>query len=251
MQAAASALSSFFYQIGNLSLFYYHSYRALFSRPMVEETLKQTYRIGVESLPIVISVTAFVGMNIVVQAYEMLKILGAQDMAGMFLSMAAVRELAPILAAALVGAKAGCSIASELATMRIREQIDALEVMSVNPYVYLVAPRLMGAIIMIPLISIVALVSCVGAGYIAAVYQFGLNGNAFLAQVFSTMGIVDLRNVMLKSLVFAGLVGPIVSYAGFYAAGGARGVGEATNRAVVWGAIAIVTCTAILTAFLY
>lgn len=247
------AFTNFFAELGNLAVFYYYSYRSL-SRNILAETdniVKQSVRVGIESLPIVMCVTAFVGMNIVVQGYQIMRSLGAQDMVGMFLSMAAVRELAPILAAALIGAKSGCSVASELATMRIKEQIDALEVMSVDPFSYLVAPRLVAAILIVPMISIVALWCCIGAGYVVAVFQFDLNGVLFLQQVFHFMTFRDVVNVLIKSIVFASLVTPIVCYAGFHARGGAKGVGEATNKAVVWGAIVIVTSNAILTAIMY
>lgn len=243
--------SFFFTEIGKLTGFYALSYRSLFRVFERDEVVKHTFRIGFESLPIVMSVTAFVGMNIVVQGYQVMAALGAQDMVGMFLSMAAVRELAPILAAALVGAKSGCSVASELATMKIKEQIDALEVMSVDPFEYLVAPRLLASIVMIPLISIVSLWCCIGAGYVVAVKQFDLNGVMFLQQVFGFMTITDVFNVIIKSFVFALVATPILCYAGFEAHGGAKGVGEATNRAVVWGAICIVTANAFLTAIMY
>jgi phospholipid/cholesterol/gamma-HCH transport system permease protein len=245
-----ATISPFFFQIGNLSLFYARSYRAVMGRQLADDVAKQMMR-GLESLPIVISVTAFVGMNIVVQGYEMMAVLGAQDMVGMFLSMAAVRELAPILAAALVGAKTGCGMASEIATMKIREQIDALEVMSIDPFRYIVAPRLIAALIIVPLITVVSLWACILAGYVVAVYQFNLNGVAFLAEVFNHMSPRDIVNVIIKSFVFAAVCFPIICYAGFQAQGGARGVGDATNQAIVWGAIGIVTINAVLTALMY
>lgn len=251
MPSSSNLLTNFLYQMGNLTFFYGRSYRALLRGAFWSDTLKHMLRIGFESLPIVTSVCAFVGMNIVVQGYQVMRTLGAQDMVGMFLSMAAVRELAPILAAALVGAKAGCSMASELATMKIKEQLAALEVMSVDLYGYLVAPRLVASVIMVPLISVIALWCCIGAGYLVAVYQFDLNGSLFLEQVFEFMSLRDLINVIIKAFVFAFVTTPILCYAGFEAQGGARGVGEATNHAVVWGAVCIVTFNAFLTAIMY
>jgi phospholipid/cholesterol/gamma-HCH transport system permease protein len=245
------AFSNFFAEIGNLSLFYSRSYRSVMRGFFNDEVLRQAFKIGFESLPIVMSVCAFVGMNIVVQGYQVMSGLGAQDMVGMFMSMAAVRELAPIMAASLVGAKSGCTIASELATMKIKEQIDALEVMSVDPFQYLVAPRLLAAIFVIPMISIVALWCCIGAGYVVAVQQYDLNGLMFMQQIFDFMSLQDVLNVLIKSLVFAMVATPILCYAGFEAHGGARGVGEATNRAVVWGAIVIITANAVMTAIMY
>jgi phospholipid/cholesterol/gamma-HCH transport system permease protein len=253
MNAISLAFGNIFAELGNLAVFYFLSYRSLahnFFRD-TDSILKQAVRMGFESLPIVMCVTAFVGMNIVVQGYQVMRSLGAQDMVGMFLSMAAVRELAPIMAAALVGAKSGCSIASELATMRIKEQIDALEVMSVDPFAYLVAPRLVASLFVVPMIAVVALWCCIGAGYVVAVYQFDLNGVLFMQQIFGFMTFRDVVNVLIKSFFFAAFATPILCYAGFEARGGAKGVGEATNRAVVWGAIVIVTTNAILTAIMY
>ncbi len=251
MTFAFAWISPFFFQIGNLATFSFRSFKALFSRYDASEVTRQMLRIGFESLPIVMGVTAFVGMNVVVQGYQIMAILGAQDLVGMFLAMAAVRELAPIMAAALVGAKAGCGMASEIATMKIREQIDALEVMSVDPYRYIVAPRLIAAIFMVPLISVVALWTAIMAGYLVAVYQYGLNGVAFLEEVFHYVSFSDVRNVVIKSFVFAAVAFPIINYAGFEANGGARGVGDATNRAIVWGSIAIISINALMTALMY
>ena len=251
LAAVISTFGNFFAELGNLAVFCFRSYRAVFKTVSFDDLVKQSFRVGFESLPIVMSVTAFVGMNVVVQGFQIMRSFGAGDLVGMFLSMAAVRELAPILAAALVGAKSGCGVAGELATMKIKEQIDALEVMSVDPYAYLVVPRLLAAVIIVPMISNVALWSTIAAGYLVAVYQYNLNGSMFLQQVFEFMSMQDVFNVLIKSVVFASITGPITCYAGFEAQGGAKGVGEATNRAVVWGAVSIVTTNAILTSIMY
>ncbi len=245
-------VQAFFYTIGDVARFTARSYRALFTtNPFTAETLRQCVEVGVGSLPIVLTVVAFVGTNIVMQGYGLLQILGATDLTGLFLAVAAVREFAPILTTAMIGAKAGSTVAGELATMRIREQIDALEVMSVDPFKYLIAPRFVAAIVTIPLVSVAALSACLSAGYVTATLQYGLNGTYFMNQVYQNMQLADLVNMMFKCFVAALAAFPTLCYAGYMAHGGPRGVGDATNRAVVWGAGIVIVLNAVLTAVLY
>ena len=125
--------------------------------PPKGQTIAEAFRIGIKSLPILLIIAAFVGTNLALQGYNAFKPLGGQRLVGMFVSLAGVRELAPIIAAAMISAKAGTEMASQIGVMKIREQVDALEVMAVNPLAYLVAPRLVGIMLVLPALTIIAI----------------------------------------------------------------------------------------------
>lgn len=238
--------------LGGLVLFARHSYATLLAtRPYMGEVVRQTFRITVGCLPLVLFVAMFIGANVVVQGYQVLRMLGAESLVGMFASMALVRELGPVLSAAMVSAKAGSEIASELATMRIRSQIDAIEMMGVDPVRFLVVPRVIGSIFAMPALTVVGLYAAIAMGWGVGVYQFGLNGSAFLEQIYTTSGLDDLGAAILKSIAFGGTLVVIQCFAGFEARQGPQGVGLATNKAVVAGAVAIGWINLVVSGALY
>jgi len=245
---ARQALAS----LGDLVVFSGRVYATLLTaKPYLRESVQQAHRITFGSLPVVLFVAMFIGANVVVQGYQVLKMLGAESLIGMFASMALVRELAPVLGAAMVNAKAGSEIASELGSMRIRSQIDAIEVMGVDAVKFLVIPRLVGSIFALPVLTIAGIYAAVAMGYVVNTYQFGLNGAQFLDLLFMTTKMHDLWAAVIKSLVFGSTLAVIQTYAGFHAKHGPQGVGLATNFAVVAGATAIAWLNLIVTGFLY
>ena len=219
--------------------------------PMLGEIARQINRVSIGSLFVVLLVCAFIGANMVVQGYQMLVVMGAQDLTGMFVGMAVVRELGPVLAGAMVGAKAGCEIAAEIAAMRIGQQIDALEVMAVDPYKYLIVPRVIGTLIGLPLLLAFALIGAIGSSYLVAVYQYNLNPTSFLQQLSILISLNDMLVAMLKCVVFGLATGLIECYIGFNAKPGPTGVGEATNSAIVVGAIVIAWLNLCITGIVY
>lgn len=158
-------------------------------------------------------------------------------MVGMFVALAGVRELAPMMVAAMVAAKAGTEMASQIAVMRIDEQIDALEVMAVDPHWYLVTPRLAGILLVLPPLTILSIATMVGCSYAVAVFQLGLNGGEFLAQAASATRPIDLVFCVMKSFVFGAVICLVSCFYGFTSRPGPSGVGQATNSAVVVSAV--------------
>lgn len=239
-------------RVGQYTLFVLNFIRSARHAGMpVARTLEEAWRIGVQSLPILLVISVFVGTNLALQGYNGFRPLGGQRLVGMFVALAGVRELGPIIAASMVAAKAGTEMASQIGVMRIREQIDALEVMAVNPAAWLVTPKLLGILLVLPALTVIAMFSMVLAGYLVAVYQLGLNGYEYLN--FATNGIrgVDFLYGMIKALVFGAIVCTVSCFFGFNCGKGPEGVGAATNRAVVVSAVVCVALNYFISEALY
>jgi phospholipid/cholesterol/gamma-HCH transport system permease protein len=199
--------------------------------------VEEAYKIGVFSLPILLIISTFVGTNLALQGYNAFAPLGGQSLVGMFVARAGVREMAPIMVAAMVASKAGTEMASQIAVMKIRDQVDALEVMAINPYWYLVTPRFFGIILVLPALTIISIFTLLSASYVVSVYQLGLNGSEWIALAASNIGLWDFAACSIKSIVFGVSICLISCYCGFTTKPGPSGVGQATNAAVVLSAM--------------
>lgn len=211
---------------------------AVTRRPYLSATLEQAYTIGVRSLPILLIMSVFVGTNLALQGYNAFRPIGGQRLLGMFVALAGVRELAPLMVAAMVAAKAGTEMASQLAVMRIREQIDAVEVMAVDPYWLLVVPRVLGILMVLPALTILSVTTLLGASYLVAVHQLGESGYDFMRLATSAIDGTDLIVCGVKGGAFGALIAVVSCYCGYHSAPGPAGVGRATNAAVVASAVA-------------
>ena len=227
------------------------TFRSLLGHWYGREIILAMYAIGIRSLPVVIAVAAFIGMTTCIQGAMAFNDLGSQSLVGFFCSLSLLRELGPIVAASMVGAKAGSQMAAQLGTMRVKQQIDALEVMAVDPLRFHVAPRLIAAILMVPLMVVVADAAAMSAAYLVAVHQLHLDGGQFIAQAFLFTGPADVYKGMLKGALFGATISIVCSYHGFAASGGPEGVGRATNRAVVRAAVICVFFNLALSEILY
>ncbi len=219
---------------GKLGYFAADVLSALFSRaPSGWRLLEEAYGIGVRTLPVVAVVSVFIGSNIAIQGYNLFREFGSEAFVGMFAGMACTREMGPIVAGAMVAAKAGSEMASTLATMRIREQIDALEVLAVSPMWYLVVPRFLATLAVLPLLVIFADLLSLGAAYAVAVHQLHVNSGVFTASVLSVVELGDVWKGMGKGVAFALVISVFCCFRGYFAGGGARGVGRAINHSIV------------------
>ena len=213
--------------------------------------LREAYAIGIRSLPILLIIAGFVGTNLSLQGYFAFKPLGGSRLVGMFVSLAGVRELAPIIAAAMVAAKAGTEMASQIGVMRIREQIDALEVMAVNPMAYIIAPRLLGIMLVLPALTLISIFMMVGAGLFVAVVQLGVPASAFMELAAQGVAPVDFLYGEVKAVIFGLIICTVSCWFGFTCERGPEGVGKATNQAVVSSAVICVTLNYFLSEVMY
>jgi phospholipid/cholesterol/gamma-HCH transport system permease protein len=220
--------------MGRFTWFTVDFLRAAWQRPPpLVRSMEEAYKIGVRSLPILFVISCFVGTNLALQGYLSFQTLGGSHLLGMFVGLAGIRELAPIIAASMVAAKAGTEMASQIAVMRIREEIDALEVMAVSPHWYLVTPRLLGIVLVMPALTIIAMTGMVASAWAVAVFQLDLNGPQFVHTVLETVSRRELIVSVVKSMIFGTVICLISCYCGFYTKPGPEGVGLATNHAVV------------------
>ena len=204
--------------------------------------------IGAGSTFIVGLVGIFTGMAFTVSTIVGFRQFSAEGMVGGVVALALTRELAPVLAAVVVTARAGSTMASELGNMRVTEQIDAITTMGVNPIQYLVVPRVVATTLMLPLLAVCfGMAGMVGAYIVAVVWQ-NIDPGIFLDKIKQFVEFRDIRMLVIKSCIFGFIISNICCKKGFYASGGARGVGEATAKAVVASIVAIFASDYVITA---
>ena len=206
--------------------------------------------IGVGSVFIVALTGIFSGMVLALQTTYSLRAFGAEGVVGQVVAVGLTREIAPVFAALMVAARAGSAMAAELGNMRITEQIDALVTMAVSPVQYLLSPRLLAAVLTVPLLCI--LYSCVGmaGAWLVAVRWLGVDPGIFVSNIERHLLPSDFFMGIIKAAVFGFLIAAISCTRGYHASGGARGVGQATTQAVVHSAVSILIANYMLTSLL-
>jgi phospholipid/cholesterol/gamma-HCH transport system permease protein len=216
-----------------------------------QELLRQMVKVGVNSMPVVLLTAMFTGMVLALQTFTVLSRFSAESFVGSLVALSMVRELSAVLSGLIVAGRAGSAMGAELGTMRVTEQIDALEVMATDPVHYLVVPRVWASTIMLPLL--VALGNGIGilGGYLVSVVLFKANPVSYINRTFQFMELNDLLSGLVKSAVFGFLLALIGCQQGFYTTGGAEGVGRSTTAAVVVASIAILISDFFLTKILF
>ncbi|MBU0516171.1 MAG: ABC transporter permease [Proteobacteria bacterium] len=213
--------------------------------------VKQMEFVGVKSLPVVILTGTFSGGVFALQSYYGFNQFGAEGYVGPVVALALTRELGPVLTALMVTGRAGSAMAAELGTMRVTEQIDALTVMAANPVQYLVVPRIIAGLVMMPLLTIIADLLGIVGGYLVTVRLLGVDGGLYIAKTVEYLGVADVLNGLVKALVFGLIMSLIGCYKGYYTRGGAEGVGQATTQAVVFASLTIIISDYFLTAVMF
>jgi len=206
--------------------------------------------IGAGSLFIAGLVGMFTGMAFTVSTIVGFRQFSAEGMVGGVVALALARELAPVLAAVVVTARAGSTMASELGNMRVTEQIDAITTMGVSPVQYLVMPRILATTIVLPLLALAFGIAGMFGSWLVAVVWQSIDPGMFFDRISSFVKFGDIRMLIVKSLLFGMIVSTICCKKGFHASGGARGVGEATAKAVVASIVAIFAADYVSTTFM-
>ena len=191
------------------------------------------------------------GAVIGVQGMRILDLVTAHRMLSSLLSVLVIRELGPVLAAVLVAAQGGSSFAAELGAMRIKEEIDATEVMAVDPLGWHVVPRVAAMAIVVPVLTVLADAFGIFGGYVVAVYQYGQSHGVFMTNLVELIGVFDLAASAFKGLCFGVLIGLVASWRGYHASGGAAGVGRAVNDTVVISVVSILALNYVLSSALF
>ncbi len=239
---------NFFESAGDLILFTGRTLKACVHPPFyAREFARQLIEIGFYSLPVVALTTLFSGMVIAIQTYEAVSKFSAEGAVSMVVLVAVTRELAPVMAALMVAGRIGAAMAAEIGTMQVTEQIDALTTLNTNPFKYLIAPRVLSGILMMPVLVLIGDILGVCGGYFVGVYKMDFNATTYLINTWNYLKPMDIISGLVKAGVFGFLIALMGCYNGFNSKGGAQGVGQATTNAVVSASILILIFNYLLT----
>lgn len=217
----------------------------------VRQTLEQMWRIGYNSLPVVGMTAFFTGGALALQIYLGSSRFNAEGLVASIVALGITRELGPVLAGLMVAGRVGASVAAELGTMRVTEQIDALVTLSTNPFKYLVGPRLVAAVVTLPILVAIGDTIGIMGGYIVGTRSLGFNSYAYIKNTADFLHMDDFTSGLIKAAVFGFIIALMGCYHGFNSKGGAQGVGRATTNAVVSAAILILASNFALTSLLF
>jgi phospholipid/cholesterol/gamma-HCH transport system permease protein len=222
-------------------------------RPPFEgrEWMRQMVRLGVDSIPVVFLTTMFTGMVMALQTFNGFQRVHAENFVGSVVALSILRELSPVLVGLMVTGRVGSSMAAEIGTMRVTEQIDALKALATDPVQYLFVPRVIAGIVMLPLLTILGDALGVWGGYLVAVRLMGANPVVYQSNTFQFLDVNDLWSGIVKSAVFGLILTLTGCVRGYYTTGGAEGVGKATTSAVVTASVIILLADFFLTKLLF
>ncbi|MGD9579836.1 MAG: MlaE family ABC transporter permease [Vampirovibrionia bacterium] len=213
----------------------------------LKNTLAQAAIIGFDSAPIAIIISCVSGSVIALQVSKQFILNGADAYIGGLIAVTIIREIAPLFASLAIGARAGTAIASEIANMKVTEQVDALKVLKVDPVYYLVLPRIVAAALMIPLVTILSMFLGIMGGMIIAKVVVNLHFNRFITSVWLYSDIYDIETSLIKAMVFGILIALTCSTIGLMTEGGAKEVGKSTTKAAIWTATTVVIADYLVT----
>ena len=248
LQPIGRAFWGFLESTGRLALFAIVSVSHCVRPPVYLRLIgRQLIDIGYYSLPVVGLTTLFSGMVLALQSYAGLDRAVAESVIPRIVVQSITRELSPVLSGLMVAGRIGAAMAAEIGTMRVTEQIDALTTLSTNPHKYLIAPRLIAGLTMLPLLVLVGDVIGVFGGYLVSVYKLGFNPAIFLKFTWENVDFIDVTSGLVKAACFGFIVALLGCYNGYHSRGGAQGVGAATTNAVVSASILILVSNYLIT----
>ena len=226
-------------------------YFIFYKRVKKRHFIRQIAYLGAETVPVVVITAIFTGGVIALQTYSTFSRFNAEVLIGAVVAISMGRELGPALASLMVVARVGSAMTANIGTMRITQQIDALEVMGINPIKYLVAPRIFAGVVGVPLLVIIANVSGILGGWFVAVKLFGVNEYLFWEKMKDLTQLYDFIGGLYKSVAFGLIISSVSCYFGFYTKGGTEGVGRATTNSVVVSSMLILISDYFLTAIIF
>lgn len=237
---------------GHFVLFFLKALATLFTtRLHTKHVLAHMESIGVQSLIIVFLTGSFTGLALALQSYIGFNRLGAEEFVGLVVTLGMARELGPVLTGLMATGRCGSAMAAEIGTMRITEQIDALKTLRVNPFRYLIVPRILASTLMLPFLSVFGMMCGIVSGYLYSVYALGINAESYIAIVQERIALSDITGGLIKAAFFGLFLSWVGTFEGYETRGGARGVGNATTRSVVAGSIIILVANYFLSSLLF
>jgi len=238
--------------LGNIFVLLLQCVTWLFRPPSeIKNIVKQMEEVGINSLPVVMVTATFTGMVLALQSWSGFQRFQATSFVGSVVALSITRELGPVFAGLIVSGRVGASIAAELGTMKVTEQIDALVTLATNPVKYLVVPRVVASTLVLPVLVIFADLVGILGGYFVSVYLLGANPYVYTDKTYQYLEFRDIYTGLIKAAVFGFLIALISCYNGFIAEGGAEGVGRATTRAVVASSMTVLVSDYFMTSFMF
>ncbi len=240
------------YTLGRAGLFLMNTVLWTFSPPIKwRRIVKQVYFIGSKSISIVALTGGFTGMVLALETYYAMRKFGAEALLGPTVALSMIRELGPVISALMITARAGSAITAEIGIMKITEQLDALEMMALSPFRYIMVPNFVASLISFPLLAALFDVSGIFGGYLVGVRLLGLSEGTYFGEMKSYVDIHEIVHGNVKSLAFGLLVYWVCCYCGYYTGYGAEGVSRATTRAVVVSSVLILVADYVITSLLF
>lgn len=233
--------------VGDITLFAWQMFGWMFAaKPKKDTLLPNFYYVGVLSLPVVALTGTFIGMVLAIHSYEQFRSMGMETRLGAVINMSLVRELGPVLAATMLAGRVGSAMAAVIGTMKVTEQIDALISMGANPIHYLVVPRFLACVLLIPALTIMADFMGIVGGYFHSVIVLGIDHAQYLQNSREFVDGFDLFSGLIKSVVFGAIIAIVSCYQGFHCLPGADGVGRAATTAFVQSFVMILALDIVL-----
>lgn len=252
VESIGSAIIRFTNQLGSIVLFVWTVLKQMVVPPVdVRIIFRQMMEIGVRSLPVVLITAVFTGMVFALQTYTGFKRFGAESLVGSVVALSMTRELGPVLTSLIVAGRAGAAMAAELGTMRVTEQIDAMETLATNPVKYLVVPRFIAGLTMLPALTIVSDIIGILGGYAVSIGLFKVSSAVYWKRTWNYLEMNDVYSGLIKACFFGMAIAIISCHKGFYTSGGAEGVGKATTGAVVLSSMTILISDYFLSTWLF
>ena len=237
---------------GRVILLFYKTLIWIFRPPFdVRSLLKQIEEVGIKSIPVVLITGTFTGMVLALQSYTGFKRFNAEAFVGTVVALSMTRELGPVLSGLMVSGRIGSAMAAELGTMQVTEQIDALYTLATNPIKYLIVPRFLASLIIMPILTVFTDVVGILGGYVVSVKLLGSNPTVYLRRTYDYLDLEDIYIGLFKACIFGMIIAIIGCYQGFNTQGGAEGVGKATTRAVVMSSLLILIANYFITAMFF
>ncbi|MGC6471301.1 MAG: MlaE family ABC transporter permease [Parvibaculales bacterium] len=238
--------------VGTLSLFIGKAIRAIVQPPHYFRLIgQQMLRIGYFSLPVVALTSFFTGGVLALQIYYGGNEFNSESIVASIVALGITRELGPVLGGLMVAGRVSSAIAAEIGTMRVTEQIDALTTLSTDPYKYLVAPRIVAALITLPLLVMIADIIGIMGGFVVSTQLLDFNAAIYVQRTLDFIELDDITSGLIKASVFGFIIAVMGCFNGYFSAGGAQGVGRATTNAVVSSSILILSANYIMTSLLF
>jgi phospholipid/cholesterol/gamma-HCH transport system permease protein len=239
-------------KLGKISIFIARSIKHCFLPPFYPRLIFiQLLRIGYFSLPVIGLTAIFSGAVLALQSYSGFSRFNAESTIATVVVLSITRELGPVLAGLMVAGRVGASMAAEIGTMRVTEQIDALKTLSINPFKYLIAPRIIAAVISLPILVIIADIIGIMGGYLVSVHSLGFSPGPYINNTIKFLEIIDVVSGLVKASFFGFIIAAMGCYFGYNSNRGAEGVGIATTNAVVASSISILLLNYIITGWFF